>query len=121
MRRNRILLSLLFCLLALGVVACGQANDGHVVVGRWGVSTQSGVLVESLVFEPDGTFQVVDASGMGIQVGSASYRVIDESRVAAVEPIGPGGTSVEFKVVGERLTVTVGDLSAGEFRRMSDR
>ncbi|MDO8987930.1 MAG: hypothetical protein Q7V14_06880 [Coriobacteriia bacterium] len=120
MRCNKILL-LLLCLLAVGVVACSKADDGHVVVGRWGVSTQSGVLVEAFVFDPDGSFQVVDASGTGIQVGSASYRAIDESRVAAVEPIGPGSTSVEFKVVGERLTVIVGDLSAGEFRRMSER
>lgn len=118
MQRYGVLL-LLICLLAVGVVACDKADEAHVVVGKWGVSTQSGVLVEAFVFQADGTFQVVDASGTGIQPGSATYRTVDESKVAAVEQIGPEGASVEFKVSGERLTVTVGDLSAGEFRRMN--
>jgi len=93
----------------------------HAAIGRWGVATQSGQLVEAFELRADGTYTITDAAGSGVREGTGSFSVVDSETLRTEDAIGPDETPVVFTVSGDHIRMESGTQSLSGFERMPER
>ena len=115
-----ILLMLGCCAFMLGCRA-GTPAIMHPAIGSWGVRTQSGEVVEVIELRSDGTYLISEPAGIRGLEGDGRLIVVDDSTLRAADSLGSAGSSVEFVLTGDELTLVHGGFSTSGFKRIGER
>jgi hypothetical protein len=105
-KTTRVLSAFVAMILLLSALGCGGGASGRAALyGKWGLTDEASGLTMEFEFKQDGTL-TLGVSGMTVDM---KFEFVDDDtiKLTGADVLGGSDTTMDFKVEGDKLTLTV--------------